>query len=262
MRLFALCVAAAAALSLAACSGGQKTETAKLTSAPESVDRMSREEVEAIVKNYLLTNPEILVEAFNELDARQNQANFVKLTSHNLDPSIGPKDAKVTIVEFFDYNCGYCKAANDWVFKEASDRSTSVRIVFKEFPILAASSELASKAALAANKQGKYREMHLALMKSRAIHGPVVDGKEDLAPTMIEIERIAKSIGLNVDRLKRDMNDDAIALHIQRVHQEAAGANIESTPGFYINGQMNMGFDEQKLDQIIAKAKADAGKKT
>jgi len=261
MRLFAFCVAAAA-LSLAACSGGQKAADAKLTSAPETIDRMSKDEVKAIVKEYLLENPEILVEAFNELDNRQNQANFAKLVSHDQDPSVGPKDAKVTIVEFFDYNCGYCKAANDWVFKEATDRKISVRVVFKEFPILAPSSELAAKAALAAHKQGKYREMHVALMKSRALHGPSVDGKEDTSVSMAEIERVAKSVGLNVDKLKKDMESDAITLHIQRVHEEAAAAGISSTPGFYINGQMNMGFDEEKLDQMIAKARADAGKKT
>jgi protein-disulfide isomerase len=262
MRLFALCVAAAAALSLAACSGGEKAADAKLVSAPNSVDRMSKEEIRAIVKEYLLEDPEILVEAFTELENRQHQANFARMTSHSDDPSIGPKDAKVTIVEFFDYNCGYCKAANDWLMKEASDRKTSVRVVFKEFPILRESSEMAAKAALAAGKQGKYREMHVALMKSKLIAGPVVDGREDTGPTLVEIERIAKSVGLNVDRLKKDMQSDAIALQIQRVHEEAAAANIGSTPGFYINGQMNMGFDEPKLDQMIAKARADAGKKS
>src|ERR1700754_2268915 len=124
MRIPALCAAALAGLAglaLAACS--PKADTAQAISAPASVDRMPREEVEAIVKNYLLTNPEVLVEAFTELDNRHNQENFAKLVSHDNDPSIGPKNAKVTIVEFFDYNCGYCKAANEWVMKEATDRS-------------------------------------------------------------------------------------------------------------------------------------------
>src|SRR5262245_22811240 len=230
MRLLALCAAAVAALALSACSG-QKAD-AKLTSAPETIDRMSKDEVKAIVREYLLENPEVLVEAFNELDARQNKANFAKLVSHDQDPSIGPKDAKVTIVEFFDYNCGYCKAANEWVMKEAADRKTSVRVIFKEFPILRDSSDMAAKAALAAAKQGKYREMHVAMMKSKLIAGPVVDGREDTGSTLVEIERIAKSIGLNVDRLKNDMKNDAIALQIQRVHEEAAAASIQSTPGF------------------------------
>jgi protein-disulfide isomerase len=116
MRNLALC---AAALILAACSGQ------KQTSAPEAVDRMARQEVEAIVKDYLLNNPEVLVEAFTELDRRQSQASFEKLISHDNDPSVGPKDAPVTIVEFFDYNCGYCKAANDWVMDQAADRNSA-----------------------------------------------------------------------------------------------------------------------------------------
>jgi protein-disulfide isomerase len=246
MRNLALC---AAALILAACSGQ------KQTSAPEAVDRMARQEVEAIVKDYLLNNPEVLVEAFTELDRRQSQASFEKLISHDNDPSVGPKDAPVTIVEFFDYNCGYCKAANDWVMDQAADRNSKVRVVFKEFPILRESSELAAKAALAAEKQGKYREMHIALMKSRALAPMTEDGKEDLAGTLKEIERVARSVGLDTAKLQKDMASDAIAVKIDNVHREAALAGIEATPGFFVNGQVLQGFNEEQLDKMIAKAR-------
>src|SRR5690242_18257824 len=114
MRLKTIC-AAALVLLAAACSG----QTAKTVKAPDAVDRMSRAEVEAIVHDYLLKNPEVLVEAFTELDKRRTEESFVRLTSHHNDPSIGPENAPITIVEFFDYNCGYCKAANDWVIKQA-----------------------------------------------------------------------------------------------------------------------------------------------
>jgi protein-disulfide isomerase len=246
MRSMILC---AAALTLAACSG-QKQAAA----APDAVDRMPRAEVEAIVKDYLLKNPEVLVEAFTELDRRQQQASFEKLISHDNDPSIGSKNAPVTIVEFFDYNCGYCKAANDWVMKEASSKNGEVRVVFKEFPILRESSNLAAKAALAAHKQGKYREMHIALMKSKAL-APVKDGKEDLDGTLSEIERVAKSVGLDVARLKKDMESDALASQIDDVHREAAAAGVEATPGFFVNGQMLQGFNEEQLDKMITKAR-------
>jgi protein-disulfide isomerase len=247
--------AAALALtaSLAACT--PKTETAQATSAPASVDRMPKEEVEAIVKDYLMKNPEVLVAAFEELDRRHGEAQFAKLVSHNNDPSIGPKDAAVTIVEFFDYNCGYCKAANEWVMKEAGDRNGKVRVVFKEFPILRESSEVAAKAALAANKQGKYREMHIALMKSKALAPMTPEGKEDLEGTRREIDRIAKSVGLNLDKLHKDMASDMASVHIDNVHREAAEAGIEATPGFFVNGQMLAGFSEKQLDDMIAKAK-------
>jgi len=240
----------AAALLLAGSCSGQKQ-----ASAPEAVDRMARSEVEAIVKDYLLKNPEVLIEAFNELDRRHNEESFAKLVSHDNDPSIGPKSAPVTIVEFFDYNCGYCKAANDWVLRQADSRDGKVRVVFKEFPILRESSKLASKAAYAADKQGKYREMHVALMKSRALAPMTEEGKEDLAGTAKEIDRVAKSIGLNVDKLHKDMANDALELRIQTVHEEAAGAGIEATPGFFVNGQTLQGFNEEQLDKMIAKAR-------
>src|SRR6185503_2520866 len=218
---------------------------AKQATAPEAVDRMARTEVEAIVKDYLLNNPEILVEAFTELDRRHNEESFAKLVSHDNDPSIGPKNAPVTIVEFFDYNCGYCKAANDWVIRQADSRDGKVRVVFKEFPILRESSKLASKAAFAADKQGKYREMHVALMKSRALAPMTEDGKEDLAGTGKEIDRVAKSVGLNLDKLHKDMQSDALELRIQSVHAEAASTGIEATPGFFVNGQTLQGFNEE-----------------
>jgi protein-disulfide isomerase len=247
MRNMMLC--AATLLMAASCSG------AKQAAAPEAVDRMARSEVEAIVKDYLLQNPEILVEAFTELDRRHNEESFAKLVSHDNDPSIGPKNAPVTIVEFFDYNCGYCKAANDWVIRQANSRDGKVRVVFKEFPILRESSKLASKAAFAADKQGKYREMHVALMKSRALAPMTEDGKEDLAGTAKEIDRVAKSVGLNLDKLHKDMQSDALELRIQSVHQEAASTGIEATPGFFVNGQTLQGFNEEQLDKMIAKAR-------
>ena len=101
MRNMMLC--AAALLMAASCSG------AKQAAAPEAVDRMARSEVEAIVKDYLLQNPEILVEAFTELDRRHNEESFAKLVSHDNDPSIGPKNAPVTIVEFTDVHCPFCQ---------------------------------------------------------------------------------------------------------------------------------------------------------
>jgi protein-disulfide isomerase len=246
MRNMILC---ATALALAACSGPQQA------AAPDAVDRMARQEVEAIVKNYLLENPEILVEAFTELDRRQSQESFERLISHDNDPSIGPKDAPVTIVEFFDYNCGYCKSANDWVLRQAGDKNGKVRVVFKEFPILRESSTLAAKAAFAADRQGKYREMHIALMRSRALAPMTEDGQEDLAGTLKEIERLATSVGLNVPQLKKDMASDALAVKIDDVHREAAATGIEATPGFFVNGQMLQGFNEEQLDKMVAKAR-------
>lgn len=237
MRLKTLC-AAAFVLLAAACSG----QSAKTVKAPDAVDRMSRAEVEAIVRDYLMKNPEVLVDAFTELDKRRTEESFVRLTSHRNDPSIGPDNAPITIVEFFDYNCGYCKAANDWVIKQGSNKNGQVRIVFKEFPILREDSAIASRAALAAERQGKYREMHIALMKSRDF-------------TAEHLEQIAKSVGLNIEKWKKDMADPKFVEHIDRVRREATEAGVEATPGFFINGQTLQGFNEERLEGMMKAAR-------
>lgn len=242
---------AALAAVLVACSPSKQADV----KAPDAIDRMGKAEVEAIVKEYLLREPEVLVSAFEELDKRHNANNFALLTAHQNDPWIGPKDAPITIVEFFDYNCGYCKAANDWVFKQVDDKAGKVRIVFKEFPILRDSSHMASLAALAANRQGKYREMHLALMHSKALAPMQPGGGEDLEKTQAEIDRIAKSIGLDIPRMKKDMESKELSDHIERVHREAAQTGVESTPGFYINGQTLQGWNEQQLNGFMKTAR-------
>jgi protein-disulfide isomerase len=98
--------------------------------------------------------------------------------------------------------------------------------------------------------------MHIGLMTSRALAPMTPEGKEDLAGTQEEIERVAKSAGLNLDKLNKDMKNDAIELRIQTVHAEAAEAGVEATPGFFVNGQTLQGFNEEQLDKMIAKAKA------
>jgi protein-disulfide isomerase len=233
-QLFALPVSLAI---LGACSQGAE--------APASVDRMARSEVEAIVKDYLIQNPEVLSEAIDALQAHEQKKLFTQLASSGDDPSLGPKDAPITIVEFFDYNCGYCKLATDWVFEAVDSRQGDVRVVFKEYPILAESSLLAAKAALAADKQGKYREMHVALMKAKTLDHANID-------------KIAASIGLDVARLRKDMESDAALEHVQRIHAEAEQAQIQGTPGFFINGEPFSGFQKETLDKMLAEARKAA----
>lgn len=225
------------ALAFAACSqaGG----------APSSVDRMAKSEVEAIVKEYLLKNPEVLSEALTELGKHEQDKLFTSLLAEGGDPVIGPKDAPITVIEFFDYNCGYCKVANEWVFEQAADKRGDVKVVFKEFPILAETSVEAAKAALAADRQGKYREMHIALMKTK-----------DLTPA--GIDKVATSVGLDMAKWKSDMASDGVLIQIDRVMGQAERAGIQGTPGFFINGEFLNGFDKGRLDKIIEEARAEA----
>lgn len=237
MRTLLISAASAATLLLAACS--------QQASVPDSVDRMARSEVEAIVKNYLISNPEVLSEAITALGKHEQQKVFASLLTQTNDPSLGPKDAPVTIVEFFDYNCGYCKAATDWVFKQVDDRQGDVRVVFKEFPILAESSMEAAKAALAADRQGKYRDMHNALMKTR-----------DLTPE--GLEKAARSVGLDVAKWKTDMASDSVLIQIDQVRMQGEQAGVQGTPGFFINGQFLNGFHEGTLQRAIDDARKEA----
>ena len=230
--------AALLALALGGCGAATKT--------PDSVSRMARADVEAIVKDYLLEHPEVVRDAMDELARRQQKDLVAKLASNPADPRVGPDDAPITIVEFFDYNCGYCRAANSWVFAEIDNKRRDVKVIFKEFPILKETSLAAAKAALAADKQGKYREMHLALMHSK-----------DLSDE--GIEKTAQSVGLDIARWKKDMADPKIEKHIAGVYGEAEMAKVEGTPGFFVNGEFFNGFNEQKLQELIDAARAKKG---
>lgn len=231
--------AAALALGLAGCAKGP----------PDSVDRMARAEVEAIVKDYLIKNPEVLSAALEELGRHERNKVFETLIADNSDPTIGPRNAPITIVEFFDYNCGYCKAANPWVFDQVDDKRGDIRVIFKEFPILAESSLAAAKASLAADQQGKYREMHLALMKTK-----------DLSPE--GLEKTARSVGLNVEKWNKDMESPIVMEHIERVLKQSDTAGVAGTPGFFINGEFLNGFDEGRLNRIVEDARKETKKST
>lgn len=244
-------IAGAAFALLAACSG-----QAKEVAAPDAIDRMEKAEVEAIVKEYLVREPEVLLAAFAELEKREATLKVARaeriwpeLIKAKDDPVLGNPEAPITIVEFTDYNCGFCKSATPWVMNQVDNRRSDVRVIIKESAVRGANSELAARAALAADRQGKYREMHIALMKVPAnAYSPDV------------IERIGKSVGLDNERLKRDMEDkslhDLIAKHVAEFDQ----AGLEGTPGFFINGKYVAGFDQQSLEALIAEAREGAKK--
>lgn len=222
-----------AGITLASCSAGGP---------PDEVDRMARSEVEAIVKDYLISNPEVLQAAMAEVEELERAQTFSSLLDEPGDPTIGPADAPITIVEFFDYNCGYCRKANDWLFEQVDDRRGDIRVVFKEYPILAQSSLEGTKAAIAADRQGKYREMHVALMKS-----PEVNAES--------ISKIAKSIGLDEAKLAKDMESEETLQLVQRVYGEADAVGVEGTPGFFVNGAFHNGFREETMDKLLEEAR-------
>ncbi len=158
-----------------------------------------------VVHDYLIKNPEILVEMTNELDKRQvaEQADEqLKVISENADKIFrsplafvaGNPNGDVTVVEFFDYNCPYCRRALPDVVKLVNT-DKNVRLVLKELPIFGDDSEAAAKAALASEKQGKYFEMYQKLFTE--------PGRANEAKAL----RIAQELGLDVSQLKKDMQE-------------------------------------------------------
>lgn len=225
---------AALALSLAACSqAGASGE-------------LDRKQVEAIIQDYLLENPEIIRDAMialNDKEERQAMAAVRDdIYNDKRDVVIGPKNAKVTIVEFFDYNCGFCKKSTDWLMEAIEQNPKDIRVIFKELPLLdgrTRTSRNAALAALAAGKQGKYSEMHVALMEERSL-------------TKERINEIAEELGLKMELFQADLGDPEIALLIE--DNLTLAQNIPmfgGTPFFLINDETVSGADTDRLQTLL-----------
>jgi len=212
----------------------------------------SKSGIEKIVRDYIMENPEIIEEALIALDQKQKVAqaaaaqaainsNADKLYALASDYSIGPADAKVTIVEFFDYRCGYCKRSVDWVRALPEEYDGEVRVVFKELPIFGGISETAALATLAAGKQGKYVEMHVALM--------AIKSNDDL--TEANIDAAAKAAGINVAKMRADMKSNAVQQ--QLADMKALGQNlaVSGTPAFFIGNQHIEGANIPLIESAI-----------
>jgi len=215
-----------------------------------------RGQIEAVVKSYLLKNPEIIRDASAVLAAREEAekaAAVAKALAGSREalerdpgsPVGGNPRGDVTVVEFFDYNCGYCKrVAPSVTALVAADRG--VRLVYKEFPILGPTSLLGAKAALAAQRQGKYVAFHEALFELPEISDAT-------------LKDLSGRLGLDHARLTRDMQDPAIAAQIARDHELARSLDINGTPGFVIGNRLIPGAVETAvLQQIVNEERAAA----
>jgi protein-disulfide isomerase len=246
-----------------AAKAGADAQTISETSAPaasqETLKSLSPEQkaaVRAMIRDTLIANPEILVEASKAYEAKQARVvnervaqSFVELKRDHADLSFGPANAKITVIEFFDYKCGYCHAANDWVWNLMETRN-DVRVIFKELPILSENSHGAAKAAIAAQKQGKYKDFHRALMTARGDLG------------MDQVMQIATTVGLDVERLRKDMADAKVEETIAGMRQQATQLGINGTPGFVINGKLVTGFSKEQLEAAMGTAGVDAAPAT
>lgn len=193
-----------------------------------------------IIKDYLVANPEIIVEVSKELERKQaaeqamkqerfmseNKAQIFKAAG---DFVLGNAKGDVTVIEFFDYNCGWCKRAVDDLNK-LTKADPKVRVVMKEYPIFGGpDSVLAAKAASASIKQNKYWEFHTALMREKQV-------------TAANLFTVAQRVGLDVARLKTDMADPKIEKMIEENIKVGQELGIEGTPGFVLDNKVNVGY--------------------
>ena len=201
----------------------------------------NRAQIEQVVQEYLLTHPDIIIQMSNRLDAQQaaaeekarDDALFTVGTAALVDPKVafvvGPADAKVTVAEFFDYRCPYCKASVGAV-QALIDSGLKVRVALIERPILSPDSHVAARAAVAARRQdGKYLPFHRALM----------DSTGELSRD--RIFDIAKTVGLDTARLERDMADPAVEESVKQSTALAMKLNVTGTPTFVINDRIIVG---------------------
>jgi len=192
-----------------------------------------RSEIGSVVREYLLNNPELLREVLQELEKKEAAEDSAKmkvaikdnadqLFRSSLDLVAGNPNGNVTMVEFFDYNCGYCKRAMPDVMRMVEEDS-DLKLVMKEFPILGPGSLVAAKAALASKRQGKYLDFHLALLG----HEGHVE-----ADTVMDI---AKSAGLDVQKLKADMESEEVSNILEANMSLAQKLGIQGTPAFIVD---------------------------
>jgi protein-disulfide isomerase len=211
------------------------------------------DQVEAIVRDYLMREPEIIYEALQELQRRETAAEAerrkVALTAKKDDlfnsaasPVGGNPEGDVTLVEFFDYRCGYCRRVVGSL-RALVDQDDDLRVVFKEFPILGEDSVRASRAALAAERQGLYMPLHFALMQA-----------DDLS--MEGIMQAAAGVGLDTGQLAADMESPEVQAEIAATYALARELGIEGTPAFVIDDELIPGaVSQERLAALIDEAR-------
>ena len=224
-------------------------------SAAPAADLPEKRALDEAIRSYLLQHPEVIIESLQKYEekerAAQEKASADALVSHKdiiydhpMTPVTGNPKGDVTVVEFFDYQCGYCKRTMQNML-DLQKEDSKVRFVWKELPILGPVSEFAARGAMAAKKQDKYLEYHVAVMGARG----------QLTPDMV-LKRAAEA-GVDIERLKRDMDDPEIAKYLRETLLLAQQLGITGTPGFIIGGKLVPGaIGMEQMKKLVAEARA------
>jgi protein-disulfide isomerase len=219
----------------------------------KSVSTVSQDATDAAIERYIRTHPEVIEQSLQGLlakrEADQKERHKAALATKQdellhdpASPVSGNLKGEITLVEFYDYRCGFCKRAASAV-TELQKIDPRVRVVYKDFPILGESSELAAKAALASQTQGKHQAFHEALLASHA----------DM--TKEAILKIAVNVGLDTKRLEADMANPKWQAVIAKNRALAHELGISGTPGFIVGNELVAGWlDLKGLKELIARA--------
>lgn len=209
-------------------------------------------EIEKIVRDYLMREPQVIYEAIQELQKRQQEADAARAQAaiveradeifrHAEDPVIGPASGDVTLVEFFDYHCGYCRAMVPKL-QNLVDGDSQLRFVFKELPVLGPDSVTAAKASLAASKldPAKYYDFHVALMQAKDIG-------------LDNVLKVAGAQGYDVGALRAEMDAAWIQERLDANQALAQTLGINGTPSFVVGKTLIPGaVDVARLEELIA----------
>ena len=231
-----LIAAAASVAALLAFAAPQAVRAAEFT-APQT------NEIQSIVREYLIAHPEVLQEAMSELEKRQGMAEAEKhkaavkeysqaIFSSPRQVNLGNPDGNVTFVEFFDYNCGYCKRAMSDMLTLIKD-DPKLKVVLKEFPVLGPGSVEAAQVAVAVRMQDKtgkkYLEFHQKLMGGR--------GQADKAHALAA----AKDVGMNMAQIEKDLTSPEVQATLEESFQIAEALGMNGTPSYVIGSDVVVG---------------------
>uniref|UniRef100_UPI004048074F DsbA family protein n=1 Tax=Yoonia sp. TaxID=2212373 RepID=UPI004048074F len=233
------------------------TAIAAFLAVPLAAQEFTEQQIKDLALQAILENPQIVMEAVAILQAREDAfeaeqrdtmllSNRDRLERDPNAPVLGNPDGDITVVEFFDYNCPYCKRVMPEV-QALLDADPNIRLVYREWPILGEGSVFAARAALASRAQGKYEEFHWAMMGMR--------GRAEEASVL----EIAAEIGMDLDQLRADMNAPEVDEHIQTSVELTAALGFGGTPSFVIGEALLAGFaDTAELESYVAAARKAA----
>lgn len=240
-----------AALSAGSMAAAQEIDFGNMTPDQEAA-------FNAAVRNYLMTNPQVIMDAVAVLEQQQaNQAAAAdeQLVADNLEALVndgfsyvgGNPDGDITIVEFSDYRCGYCRKAHPEV-SELIESDGNIRFILKEFPILGEASVISSQFAIATKivaGDEAYKQVHDALITLAG------------APEEPVLKRLAEGLGLDAEAIMAEMGSDEVKRRIEETHALARAMNINGTPSFLMAGEMVRGYVPLAgMQDIVAQARA------